>query len=130
MDWRFDEFVHGSQDRPRGIVSGDLEAAPRAELDVILSEHLGIKPYHEWTLPHYQRIGDGLGEIRFKVNNIQYRVYGSCGGEKVFRMWLVATKSRIRKGKQKTDPPNAIDKARTRKRAYELHKIGGLKEYV
>lgn len=114
----------------RGIIADDMSPAPQAELDIILTEHLGIKMNHEWGKPHYVPLGDGLGEIRFAVGNVEYRVYGSFATGRTFRMWLVATKHRKRKGKQSTDPPNAIEKARDRKRNYELHRIGKLRTYV
>lgn len=56
----------------------------------------------------------GLGEIRFKTANVQYRPIGSFGpGERTFTIWVGCSK------KQKIyDPPNAIDLALRRKNLY------------
>jgi hypothetical protein len=134
MIWRFDEFVHGVVG-DRGIIKDDFPAGPRAELDVIITEHLGIKKYHDWGLPDFKPLDDGLGEIRFSYGGIAYRVFGSCAGKapdgkSVYRLWLTATKNRKRKGKQSTDPPDAIEKAKKRRREYELHNIGRLRPYA
>lgn len=129
MLWRFDEFVHGVESL-RGIIKDDMAVGPRAELDVILTEHLGIREIAGWKKPYYLSLGDGLGEIRFTVDNVEYRIFGSFGGRGVFRMWLAATKHRKRKGKQATDPPDAIEKARKRKRDFEIHRKGMLRPYA
>jgi hypothetical protein len=130
MIWTFYEFVHGGEDAQRGIISDDLSMDVQAELDVILAEHLGIKMNHEWGLPDYLNIGSGMGEIRVTVGKVEHRIYGSFAPGRKFRMWLVATKRRVRKGKQATDPPNAIEKARKRMRDFELHRIGRVRIYL
>jgi hypothetical protein len=129
MSWRFEEFVRGALGNEKGIISDDLDIRPKAELDVILTEHLGIRPAHQWCAPDCIPIGQGMHEIRWNCNKTEYRAYGSFGQNAVFRIWIIATKSRTRKGKQKTDPPNAIEKARKRKSDFELHHIGKVREY-
>lgn len=129
MNWKFEEYVRGSPGNDKGIITDDLEAAPQAELDVILTEHLGIAEASEWGLPDYLPLGDGMGEIRWTCNKVEYRAYGSFGSGKVFRIWLIATKSRKRKGKQITDPPDAIEKARKRKKDFSNQKIGRVRRY-
>jgi hypothetical protein len=129
MLWRFDEFVHGS-DPLKGIIADDMPEDAEAELWVILTEQLGIRMNHAWPQKLFIPLGDNLGEIRFTCNKLEYRVYGSFAPGRVFRMWLYATKNRKRKGNQATNPPNAIDKARDRKRNYELHGIGRLRQYA
>jgi hypothetical protein len=126
--WHFEEFVHGSA-TPRGVLADDLNAAARAELDVILTENLGIKKAQEWGLPDYRPLGKGLGEIRFTVSNVEYRVYGSFFPGMKFRMWMVATKARKKRGRQATNPPDAIDTARKRRDNYEGRGIGELRDY-
>lgn len=126
MDWKFYEFVHGVVS-DRGIIEEDMEPAPKAELYIILTEDLGIKTADEWGLPSYRPLDNGLGEIRFNVKNVQYRVFGSFAPNRCYRLWQVATKARKRKGKQATDPPNAIDQARKRKKDYELHHMGKIR---
>jgi hypothetical protein len=129
MIWSFEEFVRGSTGNEKGIVSDDLDAGPKAELDVILTEHLGLKIAREWTMPDYLPLGDGLGEIRWNCNRVEFRAYGSFEKGMVFRIWLIATKSRKRKGKQLTDPPDAVEKARKKKRDYENQQIGKVRRY-
>lgn len=130
MFWKFEEFVRGSPGNDKGIISNDLQAAAQAELDVILTEHLGISKASEWGLPDYSPLGDGMGEIRWHSNKIEYRAYGSFESGMVFRIWLVATKARKRKGKQTTDPPDAIEKARKRRRDFSHRKIGRVRQYA
>lgn len=126
--WHFKEYVHGVV-TPRGIVSGDLNPGARAELDVILTQILGIRRTADWGLPWYRPLGGGLGEIRYSVAGVEYRVYGSFSYGMTFRMWMVATKTRKRKGKQATDPPDAIEKAKRRKDEFEQRGSGLLRDY-
>lgn len=128
MIWRFDEFVHGGE--PKGIISDDMPKDAEAELWIVITEELGIKQHHQWPQKTFIPLGDSMGEIRFTSNKTEYRVYGSFAPGRVFRMWMYATKNRKRKGKQATDPPDAIEKARNRKRNYELHNIGKLRQYA
>lgn len=130
MIWRFDEFVHGVVSE-RGIISSDMPADARAELFVILTEHLGVEQYIEWPKRReFKPLGDGMGEIKFSCGNLEYRIYTSLGVGTICRMWLVATKNRKRKGMQATDPPDAIAKAKKRKIDFETHNLGRLRTYV
>ena len=40
--------------------------------------YLQILPLHQWKKPEYSLLGEGLSELRFKVNSLNrtYRVYG------------------------------------------------------
>ena len=129
MIWTFEEYVLGSQGNEHGIISNDLDDSAEGELYVVLSEHLGIYPASEWGMPHYLPIGGGMGEIRWKCADKQFRAYGSFADGKRFRIWMIATKDRKRKGHQATDPPEAIEKARKRRKEFELHRIGRLRVY-
>jgi hypothetical protein len=129
MIWKFEEFVRGSIGSDKGIITDDLVAASQAELDVILTEHLGIVPASAWGLPDYAPLGDGMGEIRWDCKKVAYRAYGSFEIGMVFRIWLVATKTRKRKGKQTTDPPDAIEKAKKRRRDFVNQGIGRVRPY-
>ena len=129
MIWKFEEFVRGSIGNDKGIIADDLEVVAQAELDVILTEHLGIMPASGWGLPDYRPLGDGMGEIRWDCNNVEYRAYGSFEQGMVFRIWLTATKTRKRKGKQATDPPDAIEKARKRRKDFVNQGIGRVRRY-
>lgn len=65
------------------------DASVRAEMDAVI-EYLLNKPRDEWKRPKFDLLKDnksgkckGLSEIRFKVNNIQYRVLGFFGSERL-----------------------------------------------
>ena len=65
----------------------------------------------------FKALGDGLFELRFKVDNIQHRPIGCCGIERGQFTFLVgATK---KQGKRRKDtawnPPNAIQIAKKRR---------------
>jgi hypothetical protein len=126
--WHFKEYVHGVVAQ-RGIISDDLDAAARAELDVILTEILGLKRAVDWGLPWYRPLGGGLGEIRFSAGGVEHRVFGSFSYGMNFRMWIAATKARKKKGRQATDPPNAMETARRRREDYEQRGMGALRDY-
>ncbi len=67
----------------------------------------------------------GLGEIRFKSGNVQYRPVGSFGpGERMFTLWVGCKK------KQNIyDPPDAFDLALKRRRLYAQGR-GSLREHI
>lgn len=63
-----------------------------------------------WIRPHYDSLRDGIGEVRFKVERINYRALGFFGpGRNEFTFCFFATKTNV------FDPRNAIDTAIERK---------------
>lgn len=67
----------------------------QAEMDAVI-EYLGERPRAEWVRPKFAPLSGnckGLYEIRFKVNNIQYRILGFFGPKRlVFNMVYVFKK--------------------------------------
>ena len=75
----------------------------RARLDAIMF-HLRCENREGWTRPYYDTLRDGVGEVRFKVNGINYRALGFFGPNRNdFTFLLFATKT------DRFDPVNAID---------------------
>jgi hypothetical protein len=67
-----------------------------------------------WTRPHYDGLRDGIGEVRFKVERVNYRALGFFGpGRNEFTFCFFATKT------DDFDPRNAIDIAVARKQLVE-----------
>lgn len=80
-----------------------------------------------WTRPHYDLLRNGVGEVRFKAERINYRALGFFGpGRNEFTFCFFATKT------SGFDPRNAVDIAVARKewveksplRAVKLHEWG------
>src|SRR5437762_2423997 len=76
----------------------------QADFDTTL-KYLSIT--EDWRgLKEFKMLGrDGLGEIRFRTNNVQYRPAGSFGpGDRMFTIWVGCKK------KQNVfDPPDAFE---------------------
>ena len=73
------------------------------------------QPRHYWRRPQFDELhgdGDGLGEIRFKLDRVQNRLIGFFGPDRTeFTIVVHATE----KGKRYS-PPNAIKTAQARKK--------------
>jgi hypothetical protein len=81
----------------------------RARLDSRMT-YLRQQPREGWVRPIYDTLRDGVGEVRFKIENTLYRPIGFFGpGRNEFTFLLFATKA------DKFDPINAIDVAVERK---------------
>lgn len=75
-----------------------------------------------WIRPHYDSLRDGIGEVRFKVERINYRALGFFGpGRNEFTFCFFATKT------NSFDPRNAIDTAVARKALVERSPIRAVK---
>jgi hypothetical protein len=73
------------------------------------------QPRHYWKRPQFDELhgdGNGLGEIRFKLDNVQNILIGYFGPE---RMEFTIVAHAIEKG-TRYRPPNAIKTAQARKR--------------
>lgn len=81
----------------------------RARLDTRMI-HLRDQNREGWTRPNYDTLRDGVGEIRFKVNRINYRPLGFFGPNRnEFTFLYFATKT------NRFDPVNAVDIALERR---------------
>lgn len=75
-----------------------------------------------WIRPHYDSLRDGVGEVRFKVERINYRALGFFGPSRnEFTFCFFATKT------NSFDPRNAIDIAVARKALVEKSPIRAVK---
>jgi hypothetical protein len=71
-----------------------------------------------WTRPYYDSLRDGVGEVRFKVERINYRALGFFGpGRNEFTFCLLATKT------NEFDPRNAIELAAKRRSLIESNPL-------
>ena len=94
----------------RGVISDwyrkDIEPSAQEEFDRILP-FLAVSPRELWVRPPYSPLTPEIGEIRFKANNLQHRVFGFfLEGTNQYVMLVGATK----KGKQYT-PDDALRNA-------------------
>ena len=75
----------------------------RARVDAIMM-HLRCQNREGWTRQYYDTLRDGVGEVRFKVNRINYRPLGFFGPNRnEFTFLYFSTKT------NRFDPVNAID---------------------
>src|SRR5258708_2446563 len=62
--------------------------------------YLQVLPLRLWDKPEYERLGDGLSEIRLKVNllNKTYRTYGCFwpGGERFSYTFLLGKEKKVK----------------------------------
>ena len=80
ITWTFFGFETLARGRPVQEWYDALPGEARDEAqDTIV--YLQKLPLRLWALPEYEPLGEGLSEIRFKVNslNLIYRIYGSFG---------------------------------------------------
>jgi hypothetical protein len=78
-----------------------------------------------WTEPEFKRLDDGLGEIRWKIDNFQHRTIG-CGWKHPpgYLLLIGCThKQRI------YSPPDAINTAGKRRRGIIHQNLGGVCEH-
>jgi len=57
--------------------NGLPESASDEMRDVV--GYLQHSPIQEWKFPHFERLEDGISEVRFRVGKVRYRVYGYFG---------------------------------------------------
>jgi hypothetical protein len=70
---------------------------------------------HLWSKPEFHRLGDGLGELRFKVNELNriFRIYSCFWPKRLCCSLLLGA------NKKKWNPKKTIAEARKRKSALE-----------
>ena len=89
--------------------TGKAGAKRKAKLDAIML-HLRQQPRELWIRGYYDTLRDGIGEVRFKLNGINYRPLGYFGpGRYDFTFLFFATKT------NEFDPLRAIDIAVSRR---------------
>jgi hypothetical protein len=85
----------------------------QAAFDIVL-EYLAQRERHEWVRPEFDQLAGryrDLGELRFKVGNVQYRPLGFFGPARAdFTLLVGASK----KGSA-YDPRDAVETARRRR---------------
>jgi hypothetical protein len=75
-------------------------------------------------MKEFKMLGRGIGEVRFKSGNVQYRPMGSFEGERIFALLVGSTK------KQNIySPPDAFDLALKRRKLYKQGE-GRLRERI
>lgn len=94
----------------RGVITDwyrkEIEPSAQEEFDLILPQ-LAASPRDLWVRPPYSALTPEFGEIRFKANNLQHRVFGFfLEGTNQYVMLVGATK----KGKNYT-PADALRNA-------------------
>jgi len=101
-------FMDGGTDVV-SLWNSQQRAKVRAALAVKMT-YLRQQNREGWIRPHYDGLRDGVGEVRFKVERINYRALGFFGPERnEFTFCFFATKT------DEFDPRNAIDIAVERK---------------
>lgn len=81
----------------------------RARLDVLMI-HLREQARDGWVRPYFDTLRDGVGEVRFKANNVNHRPLGFFGPDRnEFTFLYFATKT------NRFSPANAIDIAADRR---------------
>ena len=71
----------------------DVDSKVKAAFDV-RTEYLAQRKPQDWQFPYYRALHvecAGLGEIRFKVNNVQHRPIGFFSGKDEFTILFFAT---------------------------------------
>lgn len=85
------------------------------KLQARMDRYLGClqqMPGH-WPMPYYRHLGDGIGEIRFDLRNVEHRLYGYFGpGQRDFTVVFAGS------GKKEQD--KHIKSAKKLKRQYEI----------
>lgn len=131
--WTFTEYVSFGG---RGVISEwvkkDIEILAKIEFHITLT-FLELAPRDLWTRPEYSPLDSEIGEIRFKANNLQHRVFGFFISDEFKYVML---KGSTKKGSLYT-PKDAIKTARERKddiinkrsstNEYTGHKFGIIK---
>jgi hypothetical protein len=41
--------------------------------------YLQHTPIHQWKSPHFEKLEEGLSEVRFRLGKVRYRIYGYFG---------------------------------------------------
>jgi len=122
--WRFYDYCSpGGNNLIEDWYDGE-SADVQAAFDVTLNNLAGIQRWHDRT--DFSMLGGkhaGLGEIRFKVANVQYRPVGFYGEQRRSFVLLVGASKKQRV----YTPPNAFDLAVTRKRLLDQN-IARIKE--
>lgn len=93
----------------------DAQPKVRARLDNIML-HLRQQNREGWRREYYDTLRDGVGEVRFKIFDVNYRPLGSfVPGKEEFTFTYFATKN------GDFNPPNAIDIAVARRKLIEKY---------
>jgi hypothetical protein len=71
-------------------------------------------PRENWVRPYYDTLRDGVGEVRFEINRINYRPLGYFGPNRDEFTFLFFCKK-----KSQFEPRNAIDIAASRRKLIE-----------
>ncbi|MGH9682225.1 MAG: type II toxin-antitoxin system RelE/ParE family toxin [Candidatus Acidiferrales bacterium] len=60
--------------------------------------YLQHSPIHLWKRPHFEKLEDGISEVRFRVGKVRYRFYGYFGPGGFFRSYtfLHGTDKKVR----------------------------------
>lgn len=115
--WRFMDYHSEAGNNLIEAWYLDLPVEAQADFDRTLKT-LSITA--DWKgLKEFKHLGrDGLCEILFKTNGVQYRPAGSFDGERTFVIWVGCQK------KQKVfDPPDAFVLALKRRSLYKQGKV-------
>jgi hypothetical protein len=89
-------FMERTTPSGRGVITDwynkDIERSAQAEFDDTL-RYLAITPRDLWRRPEYDTMTPEFGEIRFKANKLEHRVFGFfLGNTNIFIMLVGATK--------------------------------------
>lgn len=131
--WTFTEYLSFGG---RGVISDwvkkDIEVPAKIEFRNTLTL-LELTTRDLWVRPDYSPLDSEIGEIRFKANNLQHRVFGFLVLEEFKYIMLIGS---TKKGSLYT-PKDAIKTARERKddvinkrsltNEYTGHKLGIIK---
>ena len=110
--WTFKEFVTlGGRGVITQWVSKELEMEAENDFHSIL-RYLEVTPRDLWVRPDYSPFDAEIGEIRFKANNLQHRVFGFFLMEVKQYVMLAGSQ---KKGKT-YDPRDVVETARKRRK--------------
>ncbi len=111
--WRFYDYCSPAGNNLIEEWYADQGAEVQAVFDATLNNLAGLRSWHDrsdFSMLHGRHAG--LGEIRFKVANVQYRPVGFFGQERNTFVLLICASKKQRIYK----PPDAFDLAVTRKK--------------
>ena len=72
---------------------------------------------HEWVMPHYRALGEGIGELRWQAGKRQHRLLGFFDGDTWYAVLGCTHKQRV------YQPPSSLETAKKRKKQIERGEV-------
>jgi|ERR1700683_401995 len=85
-NWSYRAYEAPSGNRPVQEWFTALSLEVRDEIRDLI-DYLRHLPIQNWQYPRFEQLGDGISEIRVKVQKVRYRVYGYFGPPTLHRCY-------------------------------------------